>query len=559
MLHHPEVGYLSSVPGVDDVLQAVAANAKLQHLQLQRFSHLFTRDYPKVGPVGMKAALTVSNSGKTNKNGHLVFNGVLPHRNPLLDTMFAMGHMLLLRFKLLAEKFPNMLQVDDFYHRRLIRLTGRGGEFKEVAYDSSYRHFKDLYRECDVLCDKALHQGRVTGQQELDDDLVLIDQIKRFCNYLHDEQNESYLLNIPLQPFLSRAGYDHELKSAAYAAHLTPIDVNTMKELIDLLLPQLASEEQSVQQAFAGCESATEAKKKNLFCAQGFLRACRLYFEMFVRCAAARPRTADGAIDQESQPLYKLFRERNRMFQISFFHTAQFDQVAARIRAAEEREIRDVPLGDAAGSGLGVSPIAERVDGRLLHRLAPIEAKLNVILDTQLQPAGANVSLADSSAQLPATPPQDNKKPARSSAAKNAAMARARQGADSCIYMFQPVTTVQQLWDEYTVGLAAGPAIQDLIRDHGKKWRCYDGGRQLWWWHKEIYNEIERLVAEGNNEQEALANVQARVDLLDPEPEVSPSGSTKKRGRPRGVRWMQFANELANAKKRTKCVAKTEH
>lgn len=48
-----------------------------------------------------------------------------------------------------------------------------------------YRHFKDLYCKCGVLCDKALHQGRVTGQQEMDDEFVDIDQIKRMCNYLH--------------------------------------------------------------------------------------------------------------------------------------------------------------------------------------------------------------------------------------------------------------------------------------------------------------------------------------------------------------------------------------
>lgn len=77
----------------------------------------------------------------------------------------------------------------------------------------------------------------------------------------------------------------------------------------------------------ADCDNSKEAKGKNLFCATGFGRAFHLYVEMFIRCAAARPRTVAGAINEQSSPIYKRFNERNRLFQLGFFRSPQFRQV----------------------------------------------------------------------------------------------------------------------------------------------------------------------------------------------------------------------------------------
>ena len=41
---------------------------------------------------------TVSNGGKTNVNGNLVYTTAIPHRNPVLCVIFARGLMLLYRW-----------------------------------------------------------------------------------------------------------------------------------------------------------------------------------------------------------------------------------------------------------------------------------------------------------------------------------------------------------------------------------------------------------------------------------------------------------------------------
>jgi hypothetical protein len=76
--------------------------------------------------------------------------------------------------------------------------------------------------------------------------------------------------------------------------------------------------------------------------------------------------------------------------------------------------------------------------------------------------------------------------------------------------MFQSVTTVAQLWEEYKVGLGGGPAIEALVEQHGNKWRNYKGGRQLWYWHKHIYDEIKLQIELGKSESEALQHVQTQ-------------------------------------------------
>jgi hypothetical protein len=68
----------------------------------QVFKNQFTKRQHNLGPSGVTYAMNTTNGGKTNVNGHTVFTGVLPHRNPLLCTMFSKAMMLFWRFVLLS-------------------------------------------------------------------------------------------------------------------------------------------------------------------------------------------------------------------------------------------------------------------------------------------------------------------------------------------------------------------------------------------------------------------------------------------------------------------------
>lgn len=131
---------------------------------------------------------------------------------------------------------------------------------------------------------KVTHMGRRQGQQELADAGVDIETIKRWCKYIYDEQSLSYILHIPLEPLLQRAGYDPKHPEKAIAAHNTVF----VGHLVGMLLPKLVQYEREVSHAFQACDTYEKAKQQRLFVARGFYRHLRLCVQTFIQCAAAR-------------------------------------------------------------------------------------------------------------------------------------------------------------------------------------------------------------------------------------------------------------------------------
>ena len=80
---------------------------------------MFTRQQTRIGPEGyiFKQLFTISNGGKTNINNNLVFTSALPHRNPLLCTLFSRGLLLIYRWRCMGEALPDLLKYDDYMSR----------------------------------------------------------------------------------------------------------------------------------------------------------------------------------------------------------------------------------------------------------------------------------------------------------------------------------------------------------------------------------------------------------------------------------------------------------
>ena len=108
--------------------------------------------------------------------------------------------------------------------------------------------------------------------------------------------------------------------------------------------------------------------------------------------------------------------------------------------------------------------------------------------------------------------------------------------------------TVERLWLEYTTGLDGGYAVCELIEKYGKKWRPPgNASRQLWRWHSFVYEEIERRIAAGASDAEAVAAVQERLDALK-KPE-----RPGKRGRAcAAANWKGLVSELQREHPRSK-------
>lgn len=76
--------------------------ARHDDLRAERLSSLFVRDAPKIGMHGSSILCNVTNGGKTNANGNIIYSGTAPHRNPLLCSIFARGCMLLTRWNVVS-------------------------------------------------------------------------------------------------------------------------------------------------------------------------------------------------------------------------------------------------------------------------------------------------------------------------------------------------------------------------------------------------------------------------------------------------------------------------
>lgn len=500
---------------------------------------MFARMAKTVGPAGMPMLSNVTDGGKTNNNGRISYTAVLPHRNPLLCTIFAKGALFLWRFLVMRVPFPNLIEPKDIFKRPTLRQGY--DEMRGVTYDSSYALMKRLYMAVSAVPTKVLHQGRGECQRCLDDVGVELDQIKRLCKYIHDDQTDSYLLNPPLAALLAAAGYDHETPRAACAAHLA---VRVSDSLVQAMIPELAKAQAVVEAEFSTVSSGMEAKGKRLFCARGCGRALHVIFQTFIACSAARARDEHGCIIAKSQPLYKRFYSKNRLFQLPFFSSELFLNFAGQIHAAEEGEL----IGASPASTTGaLSPIASRLEAQLTRKLGPIEAKLDaVFIATQ-----GGIPTPAATAASPANSPKQAEDVASSSGKKKrktidncAAEIQVKRGPTGIpVYVLAPnKKTVSQLWEEYTLGLNGGPAVCDLVRQYGKKWRPPgDASRQLWRWHSYIYEEIERRMAGGEAEADALIAVQER---LNAHTKAHREGG---RGRHACANWKALVSELQAA------------
>lgn len=342
--------------------------------------------------------------------------------------------------------------------------------------------FNKLYKYCSVLTGKSTHQGRVNAQQELENAGVDPMLIKRMCDYLLDAQNTSYLLDLVVDGYVSRAGHDHLMKGSAYSPHIS-VDASAA---VKLLIPSQVAEEDKLEVALAQCEgNREEAKRDRLFCAAGVLQGTRLMWETFIKCAAARPRTQsgepikDGIIMKDSPPIHQLFEENNRLFSLPFFSTPEFELVKSQVRAAEDSEISNSSgIGGCPSTGQ-FSPYEKRILDFQRAESQRNDQKLNKIMDMLQNDGHRSIVPVQFVQQHPqkeaSSPSKQTHKSKQAQAAASSAIAK-EKGKDHFRYVLQEVETVARLWEEYKTGLEGWPSVSSM-EAKDKSWRKYKGGK----------------------------------------------------------------------------------
>ena len=188
-----------------------------------------------------------------------------------------------------------------------------------------------------MIAGKILHQGRVSFQQKASNAYVDYHQLRSFVGYAHDEQDESYLRKVKLQPLLFGAGQNFTDAEQATVVHLTPTANQAVDDGYNQLMTRFVEQEDAVKaELHKPGQTFEQAKKDCLFAASGCLKFIRLCVSLYIRGAAARPRGAKGEIVADSPTLNEMFKGRNRVDGLAYFRSNQFKEVKGLIRAAEE-------------------------------------------------------------------------------------------------------------------------------------------------------------------------------------------------------------------------------
>ena len=70
---------------------------------------------------------------------------------------------------------------------------------------------------------------------------------------------------------------------------------------------------------------------------------------------------------------------------------------------------------------------------------------------------------------------------------------------------YRNLTTVAQVWQEYTIGLNGNPSVKSVELQFGRKWRMSAQDANLFYARKRIYDKVEDLVQKGKPEEIAVS------------------------------------------------------
>ena len=153
---------------------------------------------------------------------------------------------------------------------------------------------------------------------------------------LQKRQKAHYLNNPSTIAVVSRAGGDFKNPKAHNPAWQT---VKVEDDLFVLIGAQfLIEEEAKVNAKWDSTTSQKERSEQRLHAAKGSLASYRNKFARAFQMAAARPHDAQGKLATDSNPIYKLFQGKFRLFALPVFNSPQFIALVADVKLAQERE-----------------------------------------------------------------------------------------------------------------------------------------------------------------------------------------------------------------------------
>jgi hypothetical protein len=154
----------------------------------------------------MKSFNTILNGGKMNSGNRLEYTALLLHTNPLLCAAGWIGVLLIYRFTVLKEPFPDFLKPEDFMLRPIFRQVR---DYKKaVGYDTQYQSHRKMFDLIGFVSNAVTHLGRGSAQREMFDHGICLEHIGVLARYLNSSQANNYIVNTPSDCMVDHSGGD---------------------------------------------------------------------------------------------------------------------------------------------------------------------------------------------------------------------------------------------------------------------------------------------------------------------------------------------------------------
>ncbi|CAN6594967.1 hypothetical protein TRVA0_001S00364 [Trichomonascus vanleenenianus] len=149
--------------------------------------------------------ICLTDQHKTNQVGRVEEVAAIRNKNVEICPVSAMALMLLCRFDLSGEKFPDFTNPADWYNTKLF-IANKLAVDQEVTYSCHAKGTKLIYRASNVVCNKSTH-NRSCGAKHLALKGVNIENIKAAGRREMSAITDSYLPYISLKAVKVMAGY----------------------------------------------------------------------------------------------------------------------------------------------------------------------------------------------------------------------------------------------------------------------------------------------------------------------------------------------------------------
>jgi hypothetical protein len=451
---------------------------------------------PNEGPTPCPLMVMIMDNGKTNQIGRLEYGAVIRHKNPLLCTMAHTAFYLFYRWNITGELPPCFRQRQLWYNLHLIKGEDAA---KKMAYDTQLEWINRMFSQAKVASLKKTHAGRAQGAKHAELKGVSEGQIRRAGRWNNDALTNCYLTHLPRKFIRSMAGFNPSVQGNFYLPRAKVLPPQSLEQAVWPFVDEWISWFDSHVDADADNDVDADTDDRKDLAAQGFLRLLRELRVILLQ---------DSVILKREFPAHPIWMDP--VFTRADYLTFAQQVELSLLDMEEPEEIQIRKTLPAIAERLSVIQQSLTRDYNELRsameqRLGKIESQLSNLFEGQI-----TINLNTVRNHPTTTAAMMMAPVATSSTTTVAPIATPVEALPSPdVYeLSRTISTVPQLWREWTEGIAGGPSVQRLEDEYGPRWRKKHSETVMFSRRKVIIDEIRSRQAQGINTLAAVEEVE---------------------------------------------------